>query len=308
MDLNRFKVAVLLATKDGAEFLPEQLESFHNQTHSNWELIVSDDGSVDATRHIIDRFAEESPQRVTRRDGPCGGFWRNFMSIAQDASIKSDFFAFSDQDDIWMPDKLERALRWLSLQSQDVPALYCGRTELIDREGAPLGHSRLFAGIPSFRNALVQNIGGGNTMVFNQAAKKLLEASAATEIVSHDWWIYQLVTATGGVVYYDPQPCVKYRQHGRNVVGANVGARARLDRIMALYTGRMIEWNDTNIRALLPMRHRLNPSNRTAFDQFSEARNSALPKRLRLLIKARVYRQHLLDNLGLFIGSIFGRI
>ena len=256
-----FKVAILLATKDGAEFLPEQLQSYRDQTHSNWKIYVSDDGSSDDTRDIIDQFAGVVSQTVEQRNGPCKGFWRNFMSLALDKSIAADFFAFSDQDDIWSKEKLERAVNWLASIPETIPAVYCARTELVDRDGVSLGYSQLFTKTPSFQNALVENIGGGNTMVFNQAAKKLLEAAGPVKMVAHDWWMYQLVTATGGIVHYDPQPCLKYRQHARNVIGSRVGLDALVHRFFALLPRRKVEANDIHINALLSVKKLLLPRN-----------------------------------------------
>ena len=187
-NLEKLKVAILLATKDGAEFLPEQLQSYRDQSHRNWELYVSDDGSSDNTGDVIDQFAQDISQPVERRRGPCRGFWRNFMSLARDRNITADLFAYSDQDDIWSKEKLTRAVNWLASIPETTPAVYCGRTEIVDRAGLSLGYSQLFAKAPSFQNALVENIGGGNTMVFNRAAKKLLEACDPVEVVAHDWW------------------------------------------------------------------------------------------------------------------------
>ena len=90
-------------------------------------------------------------------------------------------------------------LGWLQTVPRGTPALYGARTLLIDPEGAYLGRSPLFCRPPTFRNALVQNIAGGNTMVFNEAARRLLMAAgSAVQVPSHDWWLYLLTTAGGG--------------------------------------------------------------------------------------------------------------
>ena len=90
------------------------------------------------------------------------------------------------------------------------------------------GLSPLFTRPPAFQNALVQSLGGGNTMVFNRAAKKILQEAAAIDVVLHDWWVYQLVSAAGGMVHYDPRPMLKYRQHSDNLIGSNLGWRSAL--------------------------------------------------------------------------------
>jgi glycosyltransferase involved in cell wall biosynthesis len=303
------RVAILLATKDGAAFLGAQLKSISEQSHRSWSLVVSDDGSRDATRDIIERFAAEHPQRVAMRDGPQQGVAANFMSLATDPAIEADFFAFCDQDDLWHADKLTRALARLAAAPQGVPALYCGRTELMTEDGRSYGFSPLFRRPPSFRNALVQSLGGGNTMVFNRAAKKLVETAGTRQVVLHDWWLYQLVSAAGGVVFYDPQPTLRYRQHPVNLIGSNQGGRARLLRIRLMLGGRFRDWNATNLAALdgLPG-HLITPANRDILAWFAAARTAALPERLACLRRSGVYRQTLLGNLGLLAAAVLNRL
>src|SRR5260370_25475549 len=173
----RQKIVILLGAFNGAEFLPEQLQSFCDQTYINWELLVSDDGSTDQTAAVIQAFAKRVPQKVTLRQGPGKRFWRNFLSMARLPDEEGDFFAYSDQDDIWLPGKLARAVDWFAEIPPDRPSLYFTRTILIDRHGKLLGYSPLFERAPSFQNALVQNIGAGYTLGFNLAPKSLLAAT-----------------------------------------------------------------------------------------------------------------------------------
>jgi hypothetical protein len=303
------RVAILLGTKDGAAFLSDQLQSFTDQSHTNWFLVVSDDGSRDATREMIQRFAAQHPRRVLWREGPRMGVAANFLSLGADAAIAADFYAFSDQDDIWQVDKLTRALGCLARVPVATPALYCGRTELMTEEGSSCGHSPLFRRPPSFRNALVQNLGGGNTMVFNRAAKSLLESAGVQKIVLHDWWLYQLVTAAGGSVFYDPQPMLRYRQHDANLIGSNRGGQARLLRVGLMLGGRFRDWNGTNVAALQRLPADLITSdNRRVLDLFAAARQAGLPRRIARLWQSGVYRQTLLGNLGLFAAAVLKRL
>jgi glycosyltransferase involved in cell wall biosynthesis len=308
-DIDGARVAILLGTKDGAAHLGDQLRSFADQSHKNWLLVVSDDGSRDATREMIERFAAKQPQPVTVRQGPQRGAAANFLALAADPSIAADFFAFSDQDDIWHTDKLARALACLAMAPDGAPALYCGRTELMTEDGRHYGASPLFRRPPSFRNALVQSLGGGNTMVFNSAAKRLIEQTGAHNVVLHDWWLYQLISGAGGAVCYDPCPMLSYRQHADNLIGSNRGSHAHLRRIRLMLGGRFRNWNETNIAALRRLPPALiMPTNRQALDLFAEARNAALPKRLIWLWRSGVYRQTLLGSLGLWAAAVLNRI
>lgn len=245
-------VAILMCTYNGESYLPEQLESFKQQTHANWVLFVSDDGSTDETLKILNAFQHRCNEaRMNVITGPQQGFVKNFLSLTCRADINADYFAWSDQDDIWNDEKLESALAWLKTVPKETPALYCGRTQLISESGKAIGYSPQFNRTPHFTNALVQNIGGGNTMVFNQAARHLMQiASASLAVPSHDWWAYLLVSGAGGIVHYDSTPQVRYRQHTENIVGSNAGWFARARRIRMVFQGRFYEWNTQNIHAL----------------------------------------------------------
>jgi hypothetical protein len=96
--------------------------------------------------------------------------------MACDPGIKADYYAFCDQDDVWLAAKLAVAIRNISEnQKETLPYLYCSRTTYVNEKLKRIGCSRLFAFPRTFRNALIQSIAGGNTMVFNQATKGLLE-------------------------------------------------------------------------------------------------------------------------------------
>ena len=306
---NVARVAILMCTKNGAAFIDEQLKSIAEQTHENWILIVSDDGSEDGTVGRLKEFSESHPHKVIIRSGPDSGVCANFLSLANDPTIDADYMAFSDQDDIWHRDKLQRALSWLAAVPRQIPGMYCGRTELMTIDGKSYGFSPLFTGTPAFQNALVQSLAGGNTMVFNRAAKKILEEAGTTSVVLHDWWLYQLVSAAGGAVHYDPQPMLKYRQHPNSVIGSNLGWRARLVRIYMTFKGRFQNWNTLNVTALgrLPA-HLVEPKNREILALFAKARRASLPKRLYYLSKSGVYRQTLPGNLSLLAATILRRI
>ena len=199
MDTGSDSIAILMGCRDGARYLPEQLASIAAQTHRNWRLVASDDGSTDATRQILAVFrAEHGPDRVEIREGPRQGFAANYLGLAGDPGIRADYYAFADQDDVWLPDRLARGLARVRAAPAGRPALYGGRTILIDEAGRETGRSLRFHAAPGFANALVQSIAGGNTMLFDGAAKRLLEAVRPATVVAHDWWIYILVSGAGG--------------------------------------------------------------------------------------------------------------
>ena len=304
------RVAILLCTYNGSRFLEEQLASIAAQVHSNWTLVASDDGSTDATLAILMAWGMTLPtQRLAVVQGPARGFVANFLSFITNPSIAADYYAFADQDDIWESDKLSRAVAWLDTVESSVPALYCARTRLVDANNCEIALSHLFSKPPSFANALVQSIAGGNTLVFNEAARCLLVDAGVTHgVVSHDWWFYLLVTGCGGRVHYDQHPTVRYRQHEDNLVGTNGNWRARRARVQQLFSGHFKIWCDQHVCALGKFRSRLTPENRKILEQFSVARQQGFLRRLSGLAQCGIHRQTPLGNLGLFAAAIFKKI
>ena len=303
-------VCILMGTNNGEAFLAEQLLSIENQSHKNWRLVISDDGSSDATLTIAREFQKKwGSDRLAIREGPIQGFCTNFLSMACDPTIKADYYAFSDQDDVWNNDKLSKALRHFTAENDlETPRLYCGRVQLADKNLALLGLSPLFEMPRSFRNALVQSIAGGNTMVFNQSAKDLLEKAGLQHVVSHDWWLYQIIKGAGGVVYYDPEPSLLYRQHYGSVMGSNHSFKARITRIGYISNGRFKMWNSINYEALINVKHLLTKDNQDILTIYGKFRSARLKDRARLLEVCGLYRQTWQGTLSLWLATIINKI
>ena len=303
-------VAILLCTLRARDYLREQLDSIVNQTHASWSVWVSDDGSDHSTHTILDEYqARLGNPRFTILRGPAQGFAANFLSLACNASIGADYYAYADQDDIWGVDKLAIALQWLEGIPADVPALYCARTSKVDANNQDLGLSELWTKPLGFGNALVQSIASGNTMVFNRAARDLLAAAGPKiQVAAHDWWTYQLVSGCGGRVCYDSRPTVRYRQHRANLIGTNGTWSARLQRARMLLRGRFRNWSQMNIAALNVMRTHLTAESQERLDYFSNARQGGLFARLAALRRSGVYRQTWLGNLGLVAAVILKKM
>lgn len=301
---------VLLAAFNGIEFLESQLKSIAEQAPDDIRLLISDDGSTDGTRAFVDGLDDcwaKGP--VTIVDGPRKGFAENYRHLILHSPDDGDFYAFSDQDDLWLPDKLSSAADWLRGIDRSVPALFCSRTEIVDSQGNPIGLSPLFDTPPSFNNAIVQSLAGGNTMVFNRAARDLLvESCKRTGFVSHDWWSYLLVTGAGGQVHYSAEPYVRYRQHDGNLVGANASWRARMTRLLLMAGGRFTRWNEANLKGLLDCQDLLTEEARTIIVEFEAIRRGALPTRLALLARSGIHRQTFLGQLSLFAACAMNRI
>jgi glycosyltransferase involved in cell wall biosynthesis len=305
------RVAIILGYFDGASYIRNQIKSIFQQTHTAFHIYIFDDNSAPYFSFAGSYPASEELSKITLCMRPENiGFTENFLNGL--ASVPDDFeyFAFSDQDDIWYKDKLERSIAALEKVPSKTPALFCSRTEISDETcGKTLGYSPLFKKLPSFKNSLVQNVGGGNTMLFNKAAKDLIvKATEGTKILFHDWWCYQIVAGAGGQIIYDKEPSLKYRQHDRNIIGANSNWRQRIARIHALFNGHFREWNDTNLQALLANKDLLTITNQGCLNDFIKARQSPLIKRLILFKRSGINRQSFFGNLALFLGVIFNKV
>ncbi|MDU8946712.1 glycosyltransferase family 2 protein [Ovoidimarina sediminis] len=304
-------VTILLGLYNGAAYLDDQLESFVRQNHRNWSLRVRDDGSDDDGPAIARRFAATMPGRdIQVFSGPRRGAARNFLSLLDFVPHGSDAIAFSDQDDVWLPGKLSRALDRLVSVPDGVPALYCGPTILTDSALRIRGHSPLFRHPPSLRNALVQSIAGGNTMVLNRAGFRLLRRAAAYRgpVPSHDWWAYQVITGAGGIILYDRDPQVLYRQHGANLVGSNRGVRAGMSRLAGLAAGKLRRWSDQNIAALTGAAPLLTPGNHELLMDFAEFRKASLRGRLSGLSQSGIHRQTRPGTVALWAAAAAGQL
>lgn len=309
------RVCILMGLHDGASDLDAQLDSFATQSWPAWDLIVGDDRSSDNGPDMVRAFAARTAltNRVELVDGPGAGITANYLGLIGRVPGDTDWLALSDQDDVWLPDRLSRGIERLGSLPDDVPALYCTSTIVTD---ATLGKRRPSLRVPrpaGFRNALVQNIASGNTILMNRAAIDLLRAAAPEAakvpgLVVHDWWIYLLITGVGGTVIYDTRPSLLYRQHDNNMIGANDGWRARWLRIRLLFAGRFATWNSANIAALMLVADRLTPENRDTLHRFATLREKPLLQRLRGFARLGLYRQRLPGQIALWLAVLVKKV
>lgn len=302
------KISVLFATYNGERFIDEQLASLAAQDVPWLDIVVSDDGSTDRTLQILERWRQSwSKGTFEVRQGPGKGFAENFRFLLQAPGVTDGYVAFSDQDDVWDSNKLSVALAAIGAEAG--PALYGARTRLVDTDNRPIGYSPLFSRQPGFRNALVQSLAGGNTMVLNPAAAALVaESCRRTGFVSHDWWCYLLVSGAGGQVIYDPVPHIAYRQHESNLVGNNSAFGAKLDRVWRGLRGRYAEWNDRNLAGLAACSDMLAPPAREVLDKFIAARASGGLQGVVRLVRSGVYRQTVMSNVSLWVAALLGKV
>ncbi|KIC47780.1 hypothetical protein RA29_19065 [Tateyamaria sp. ANG-S1] len=301
-------VAVLMATFNGGRDVVAQLDSIASQTHLPDLILISDDGSKDATCTHIDAFAAAHPDiPVMRIDGPQQGATRNFLHLLIHTPDEIDVVAFCDQDDVWLDHKLARGLEHLKT-ADTAPTLYCARTWVCDVNLNKRRMSRFPKAPPGFRNAIVQNIAAGNTIMLNRQALSIARrlARRTRKTVVHDWWLYQIITGIGGHVICDAEPVLLYRQHRNNLVGANFGLQAWIKRMNHVRRGGLRRWTTTNLVALRHASDDLTDENRAILAAFTYIRRKPWWRRVQGIYRLGLYRQRRLGQASLFAAAILG--
>ena len=231
IDLNSSKInmCVLMSTYNGHVYVDEQVKSILNQDGVELNILIRDDGSTDMKfLNKLKYYGENKKIQILYGEniGPCRSFF-SLLSFAEGSA----FYAFSDQDDVWAPGKLRRAIELIGIT--DIPTMSICRLEYVDKDLRPLGLSAPLLR-PGLGNALVENLAVGCCCVLNDAARCLLVRNLPVWAPMHDSWAYLVISALGRIVI-DPEVGVLYRQHGANVVGGTPGFWASLpDRVRGL--------------------------------------------------------------------------
>ena len=216
------KVAVLMSTYNGEKYLSEQIESILAQEDVDVYLYVRDDGSTDHTKDIIKKYQRKSPN-ILFVAGKNLGVGNSFMTLLYSASPDFDYYAFSDQDDIWLKNKIVSAVQ--KLKNDSIPKLYCSNQILIDKFGNHIGIRYTKDPNVSCEQSFSINHITGCTMVWNQPLQLILQDKKYRPSVQllnnriHDVWVGVVAGLVGNVIY-DSSSYILYRQHENNVVGA----------------------------------------------------------------------------------------
>lgn len=216
-------VCVLMSTYNGGMYLHEQLESISRQENVIVQLVVRDDGSSDNTIDVLNSWKQKINMTVVS-DSRNIGSTNSFFKLMQIAPI-ADYYAFSDQDDIWKPKKLINACRQLDDVKNNIK-MYCSNLDLY-YDGKIRGKMRPDEIRYDCYKAILENIATGCTMVFSRDLLLLINSRRYCDIIPHDHWIY-LVTMFTGIVIYDTQSYIYYRQHDNQQLGYDTTWHKRL--------------------------------------------------------------------------------
>lgn len=211
--MNSKEVVILMSTYNGEKYIAEQLKSLLNQTYTNTKIFIRDDGSKDRTKEIIKEFQQKS-KNIFLVEGKNVGFINSFFELLN-ISDTADYYAYCDQDDVWMEDKIERAVKFLEKTDSSKPVLYFSNSDYYDGDMNFLATAEKNK-IYNFRNSLVECVTQGMTMVINNKTRETIIKNKPQICLYHDWWTYMICSGFGEIVY-DNKSLVKYRRHNKSV-------------------------------------------------------------------------------------------
>jgi len=228
-------IEILLATYNGEKYLNQQIDSIISQTCQGWQLLIRDDISTDNTINIIKNYTSKYPGKIRLIEDGKGhlGLVKNFATLLE--SAQSEYIMFCDQDDIWLPNKIElseKVMRAIEKEYPELPIMVHTDLQVVDENLNLIDGSmwHLNAINPrtadDFSKLIVRNAVTGCAMMINSKAKDVsLPIPAEADI--HDWWIAMKTARTGKIIEI-PIAAILYRQHSANVIGANVKKNASL--------------------------------------------------------------------------------
>lgn len=293
-------VDILMASYNGEHYISDQIKSIQKQSFTNWRLLISDDCSSDATPEIIRRFAAEDNRIIIVSEGiRYGSAKDNFLSLTNKA--KAPYVMFSDQDDVWLPTKVEKTLTKMhevEKQNGDIPLLVFTDMKVVREDLSIISNSfEKFSNIDPYRtffsHLLAQSVGAGCTMMVNQIAiKYMLKVNKTDDIIMHDWWFSLVASAFGKIGYID-EPTSLYRQHGDNEVGAKKYSPIRQIRKMRVLKLRVEKTVRQSQVFLETYRSELEVKQKLAIENFCKYYTSKGFQSLFYLVKSRCWKKGL---------------
>lgn len=234
-----YKVNVLMSTYNGERYIEEQIDSIMGQKGVDVKLYVRDDGSHDQTQDIIKELMKKYDHRIILYSGDNKGYKKSFTELMLSVPLDADYYSFSDQDDVWKSDKLQRACEYLSHQKE--PALYCAKPQYVDDHLHPIeGNGGMLDSLPlgeaGTNEVLATGLYGlGCTMAWNKQLQEIVHTVKDLEKYdfAHDNFM-TLLAGMVGKVYLDSYKVFLYRQHGNNASGDKATSISRKERLAAL--------------------------------------------------------------------------
>lgn len=306
MQTDRKRIQVLLSTYNGAPYLREQLDSFlYQENFRHIKVLIRDDGSTDETPDILQEYSLKSGFEVVV--GENIGVNASYRWLLQHSDPYCDYYAFSDQDDVWLQNKMSLSEQKLDQYgNREKPLLFFTLSQISDSDLAFLGISMFPSRGGSFYNAMVQNVCPGHTQVFNRSLRELLLQSPAIGIQVFDWWNY-LLASSAGEILFEPVATVLHRQHGKNAVGYELRFFSKLCRRLKRLSTQDSSALSVQLKVfaqtyseIIPMEHYVE------INRFLDSQGTILG-RLNYILKSKFYRQSLLDTYAVKLLYVIGK-
>lgn len=300
-------VTILLATYNGEAYLRQQLDSLLNQTCKELSILISDDLSTDRTSEIIKEYEKKHPDRIKslKNIKPSGSPQSNFFRLL--SSVDDDYIMLCDQDDIWLPHKVEVTLKEMKdMESQwgkERPLLIHGDLSVTDEKGAILHKSmarfqKIAVHDNRFTHYLVENNITGNTVMINRGFLPYF-TYIPKQCMMHDWWLGLLASCFGKISYID-RPLVLYRQHGSN----QVGSRGQMEQYVSRFTQKQRvkeQYRKMFLQArafLKQYGEEMDREKREALEQFITLPDRSRLQKVRIIWKYKFYKSTIIRTLG----------
>jgi glycosyltransferase involved in cell wall biosynthesis len=299
------KIQILLSTYNGERYLREQLDSFISQENfSEIKVLIRDDGSTDSTLKILSEYENKYGFEIIR--GENLGLNASMQMLVEARDRGCDFFAFSDQDDVWFNGKVKRGVTLLSEKDDGRPALYVSTSTITDSELNPKGHTFIPKKPLTFYNAMIQNVCPGHAQICNAALADILEKNFSHDMMVYDYWTYLLASATGNV-YFDKTETAYYRQHENNAIGYGTSRFKVLKARIARIKTRKSILNAKQLYALCEVAHDIIPREYLKeSESFFKCQRSFFT-RLKYFFISKAYRQTKTETLIFKFMYLFGR-
>jgi len=213
----KIMINILISTYNGSNFIEKQLESIFRQTIQDFKVYIRDDGSTDDTVEVIRNYIEKHAlqERIVLVIGDNIGFCKSFFELLK-MSVDGEYWAFCDQDDVWYPDKLKLAVKWMEQQEEkQIPLLYHSGFEL---GNADMSKKTPYSPKPfhyQFYNSITSNIFFGFSITINKALYDKLILANPDMVKYHDWFA-AMITAAFGKYHLSTQVEAIHRQHENN--------------------------------------------------------------------------------------------
>lgn len=303
------KVLVLMSTYNGEKYLKEQIDSVLSQKKVEVKLLVRDDGSTDSTQNILKEY--ENQNRLVWYTGENKKAGKSFADLLIKAHEYEDinYYAFCDQDDFWLEEKLFNAIKLLKKEDDKHQLLYCSNLFVVDKElkNKKLKYPKNYVKI-SLENSLAESYGTGCTMVFNKPVVDFFYLHTPNILHLHDLWIYHQCIIFGRVIY-DSNSFILYRQHENNVVGANFGFKSKLkNKIKSIRTLKKQHYREIEAQEIINVYNDLLKS-----DDFEIIRQVAYYKKsvkcfFKLFFSLKIRRRKFMNNLFFKLRILLGVI